>query len=457
MTSDVMDEAARRRQSERVDVLRRAQHPGVAALVEDRDAAAQSGVTLDRHDGPRLGETELTIEEIAGVFAILATTVADLNDLGVQISVVTADGVSLGRDGRPVIVDLAAATTFDPRATRGGKTLNPDARAVGELLMQTLRRCAPDVLTGPTTGRWRRRPPALGQHVTALATAAARGAIPLRHLADGLVHPDARLPRPRAVPVETTPRATVGAATVDARAGHPAGDSVDPRAGDSVAFDAGAPVSAPERGAIETRERGDPPLFAGNAARQGVKRLLIRGRPVLARLELKRPSAGPWVRRGAIGALTVAGGVLVALGVAAIPGAPRPHTRLTPAGPATPTGTSVCLAVDASGSCTEPAAYAAGVLTTPTGRFAVGRPGDVVAAGRWSCGPVATLAMLRPDRGEVWIFPGWPSHGSVLTARLVGRVAQGRQLTAQADGACDALVVTRADSSTVLIDRRMFP
>ena len=418
--------------AERDRLLRRAQHPGVACLVVDEEREPGTQVTHDRHQGSRLGEAELTIEEIAGVFAVLATTVADLNDLGVQVGVVTGDGVHLGRDGRPVIVDLAAATIVDPPTGRG-KSPNPDVRAVGALLTQTLRRCTPEVFAdGRATGHWpRRRAHTLGQRVAALATTADRGGIPLRQLADGLVHPDARLPRSLPAPGAAVPRGP------DVSNGRGRSDPADP---------------------VEPDEPVEPVEAVESVDKVGrVGRPLIRWRPLLARLDVRKAGARPWLRSGATGTLAVAGLVLVTLGVAAIPGAPRPHARLAAAGPGLSPGTSVCLAINASGTCARPATYAGGVLSTATGRFAVGRPDDVVAAGRWSCGPVATLAMLRPDRGEVWAFPGWPARGSVLTARLVARVAQARQLTAQVEGACDALVVTRADGTTVVVDRQRFP
>lgn len=434
MRLEALGDASR---AERNRLILRAQHPGVAALGEEDEREPGIGVTHDRHQGPRLGETDLTIEEIAGVFAVLATTVADLNDLGVQVGELTGDGVHLGSDGRPVIVDLAAATIVDPPMRRG-KTPNPDASAVGALLMQTLRRCTPEVFTeARATGHWRRRrAPTLGQHVAALAETAGRGGIPLRQLADCLVHPDARLPRPL-----STPGAAVsGGAAVSSRSG--GSDPVDPV--DPV--EPVGPVQPVEP--VEPVSSVDPVDPVGPV--DGVADTASAGTAGTA-------GAGRWLRRGAIGALAVAGGVLVTLGIAAIPGPPRPHARFVPGEPGMPAGASVCLAASASGTCTQPAAYAGGVLSTPAGRFAVGRPDDVLAAGRWSCGPVATLAMLRPDRGEVWAFSGWPPRGSVLSARLVARVAQARQLTAQAEGACDALVITRADGTTVVVDRRMFP
>ena len=374
------------------------------------------------------------------MFAVLGTTVADLNDLGVQVGVVTGDSVHLGPDGRPVIVDLAAATIVDPPTTRG-RTPNADVRAVGALLMQTLRRCTPEVFTdAPATGHWsRRRARPIGHHVARLATTAERGASSLRQLADGLVHPDARLPRRLATqPVLARPTAgTSGGAS------SPPVEPVEPV----------EPIDS-----VGRVDRVDKVDKVGRVGWVGpVGRLLVRGRSPLGRLTVRQAGTVTWLRRSVIGTLAVAGGVLVTLGVAAIPGASRPSTRLGPGGPGMPAGTPVCLAADASGTCTQPATYAAGVLSSGIGRFAVGRPDDVVAAGRWSCRPEATLAMLRPDRGEVWAFSGWPASGSVITARLVARVAQARQLTARAEGACDALVVTRADGTTVVVDRRMFP
>ena len=409
--------------AERTRLLHRARHPGVAAHAEDDGREPGTGVTHARCDGPRLGATELTIEEIAGVFAVLATTVADLNDLGVQLGVVTGDGVHLGGDGRPVIVDLAAARIVDPPAGRG-KTPNPDVRAVGALLTQTLRRCAPEVFTDPrATGHWpRRQARPLGQHVAALATTADRGAITLRQLADGLVHPDARLPRPLGAAVPSGRPVSSGGDGPDPAEPIGGPDPAEPIAGvDAVdglegvaAVTAGAGkaggtwlagIHRTGRSTDEHPTQGHLLSLPPDTRPPRDGRLHVRWRPVLGPPRVKQAVANRWLRRGAIGALAVAGGVLVTLGIAAIPAPSRPHARVAPARPGAPTGTSVCLARHASGTCTQPATYAGGVLSTPSGRYAVGRPDDVVAAGRWSCGRVATLATLRPDRGEVWAFP----------------------------------------------------
>jgi hypothetical protein len=82
-------------------------------------------------------------------------------------------------------------------------------------------------------------------------------------------------------------------------------------------------------------------------------------------------------------------------------------------------------------------------------RFAVGRPGDVVTTGRWTCGATPTLALLRPETGEIWIYPSWPGGPQSVAPIAAGPVASARDLAADAQGRCDALAVTRADGTVL--------
>ena len=93
-----------------------------------------------------------------------------------------------------------------------------------------------------------------------------------------------------------------------------------------------------------------------------------------------------------------------------------------------------------------------GVLTTAAGRFAVGRAGDLIALGRWDCGPVALPALLRPSNGEVWVFDTWPTPGTDVAARPVGRVAGAASMAVSpGPGGCDLLRVLGSDGRSVIL------
>src|SRR5690242_4475726 len=83
-------------------------------------------------------------------------------------------------------------------------------------------------------------------------------------------------------------------------------------------------------------------------------------------------------------------------------GAARPEA-MTEAAPRCPLVAAPLRAdIDGDG-CDEEVSFADGVLTAGAVRMQLGAPGDQVALGRWTCGPV-TVALLRPGTGEVFRF-----------------------------------------------------
>jgi hypothetical protein len=87
-----------------------------------------------------------------------------------------------------------------------------------------------------------------------------------------------------------------------------------------------------------------------------------------------------------------------------------------------------------------------GVVEVDGVRYGVGRPGDLLAVADWDCDGAATVALVRPDRGAVFVFDGWASVGADAVATAVTTVAGAVALAAEdpdGDG-CGALVVTDA-------------
>lgn len=83
-------------------------------------------------------------------------------------------------------------------------------------------------------------------------------------------------------------------------------------------------------------------------------------------------------------------------------------------------------------------------MTTPTGRYRIGAPGDVIVVGRWSCaGPLP--ALLEPGTGEVWAWRAWATGKRPKAAVFVTRVLGGLTLrVGVGSSGCDFLQVLRS-------------
>jgi hypothetical protein len=338
-----------RRLGQEAAVLRAVAHPGVVQLVDVEGTEPPTGLILRRVPGPVLTSVDLsTVEIVAGLGAALATTVADLHDLGVSHGAIEAAHVVLDQEGRPVLCGFGhAARTNQPG--RADVLRREDVRALARLLLASLPAGAPAravralrVVVGP--GR-----PHRGRDA--------------RWLAEQLVVavPNARLPT-----------------------------------GSDALGDPAAP---------------DPPR---QAARGVARRSRLHPVPV-AGLAL-------------LGLL----GALVAAQAARAPARPeRPHPVA-----------SACPAID--DGC-GPIPTPSGTLTTATGRYQVGGPGDVVVVGRWWCGSTALPAVLRPATGQVWMWAAWPGPARPEPGRLAAQVPAASTLLVQPEpSGCDRLEVQRA-------------
>jgi hypothetical protein len=110
--------------------------------------------------------------------------------------------------------------------------------------------------------------------------------------------------------------------------------------------------------------------------------------------------------------------------------------------------------IDGDG-CDEGVAFVDGVLTAGSLRMRVGAAGDLIALGRWTCGP-ATVALLRPASGEVFRFDGWATAGNAVSAVALGRVegAVAVRPAPRDNGRCDDIAVTRNSGPPVLLPER---
>jgi len=90
-------------------VLTRARHPGVVELRSVRDDGDEVVVVTSLPGAVELCQVPLSVEEVAGVLAVVATTVADLHDIGIAHGSIGPDAVVVIADGHPILDDFTAA------------------------------------------------------------------------------------------------------------------------------------------------------------------------------------------------------------------------------------------------------------------------------------------------------------------------------------------------------------
>ena len=303
-------------------LLGHCRQPGITELVEVTDDGLEATVVTSMPAGLPLEEATLDLEEVAGVGAVLATTVADLHDIGVAHGSVGPGFVVLASDGRPVLDGFSSARRLAGHPSRWARhgLARADDVQLGHLLAGLVVSTGPEgraaVNAHVARRRFSRRPRWGTAGVIAdWATATSRGAITSRRLAEGLAVdvPGARLP--------STPVEWQGTPT-----------EVEPR---------------PASHDPSTIDHPSPPPVMGVGAAVLVA-LLAAGT-----VRLLSPGHGP------------AGG----------------HRTLPPTAPV-----AACAPPPANPPACGLPRYADGVLTVASQRYAVGEAGDVVALGRWTCG-----------------------------------------------------------------------
>ncbi len=135
-----------------------------------------------------------------------------------------------------------------------------------------------------------------------------------------------------------------------------------------------------------------------------------------------------------------------------------------PAPPATPPPPAPSTARPPGSTVTEPPS----TTTTTTGlavlvadpppgelihdgrRYQLGRDGDLVVVGDWTCDGIDTPALLRPDASMVVVFDAWPPpHGTVEPAHVTTII--GTALDREAHDECDLLRVRTANGSELIV------
>jgi hypothetical protein len=410
-------------------LLAEARHPGVIDLVGVEGSADRPVLVTALVDGPTLAvPMELSVEEIGGVVAGLASTLADLHDLGIVHGAVAPEHVLLGPDGRPVLCGFGSAARVGETGPAGDQERHPseDVAALGRLLRR--------LSTGPE-------------------------ARALRRIADSATADD-----PAARPSARAMSAEIAAAVPGARLpGRPTG-AVD-----------GAPT-LPDLRSLLSGARADRRRPGGRRARPAPSDEAESPAPG-ARASLRQLPVRSGAMVGAVGA--VAGAALLVLAPWASPAAkdrdpiivpvtvpttpssvvptsrapvtsasvaPTSMLQAVPAG--CPAPTSVLVAdIDGDG-CLDALRYADGVLEAAGLRWSLGQAGDQLATGDWSCRGTRTVVLLRPSTGQVFRFESWAvGVNDSITGSAVATVPGGQAVRAadvDRDG-CHELVVERGE------------
>ena len=452
-TTDEADPIRRAVAARQIEVLEAARHPGVVELLgvdEGPDGPVARTAALDGQSLDRL--PSLGAEEVAGMMAAVASTLADLHDIGLVHGGLTAEQVVVGTDGRPVLLGFGhggrigeppvaeavlPAEAADP-ARVAGAPLDPasDVFALGALLRTLL----------DGAGRERQR----GRGGDAFDA--------LRSLADRAMVAD--------------PRLRLSARALSAAIGHAVPGARLPRRSGSPGPSVGPPAAADPLLALRRRGRSRSAVPLGRrrpslAAAGAVGAVAVA---VLCLIVLRRPASAPAPRVPPAPPRTENSGTETPRAQPPTSAGPttagtRSTTSVDPAGRAPATtvpAARACPEVDAvlaadtdSDGCPEALRWADGVVEAGSERWAVGRPGDLVATGDWACQGTTTLALLRPGSGEVFVFDGWAGPGAELAATALARVEGAfalRTADLDADG-CPELLVERTGGSPVPVAR----
>ena len=486
--------AAAARVVREADALVAARHPGVVELV-DR-TVTPDGVTLrTRHAGSRTAATcgALPVEEVAGLVAALAGTVADLHAAGIAHGRITPDHVVVSGSGRPVLCGFAEA-----RLSVHGAAQADDVRGIGDVLTALLVRTDDEPAVPDRRPRWRAERGSATRRALLTLADHATGADPARRpsarqLAAAIhdVVPGARLPA--AAPADGVPADHL----LSLRPGHPArraavgGHRDRPPARPPTRSD--RPPLGPDRPEPSGPDTGDGPApTAGRHTRHGRR----SGGPEIGAPPARAPLAAATavaalVAVTAIAALTIGplGGRADAPDARDAPSADQAASATPPRPPSSPPdlsadlagtdlldgplvtdpsqGTPISAPADdaprtgldavagcatapdgssstADGSpCAAPLRIDGQILEVADLRFDLGAAAAAVAVGDWACDGTTSAVVLAADRDQLVAFDGWATADRTVTGRPLTPVADARRLVAEPAGppGCHRLVV----------------
>ena len=417
-------------------LLRRLDHPGLVRcidLVTDPDGTAALHTEFVSSDTWATRPLADPAERAAGV-AALASTVADLHDLGITHGQLTPAHVLHGENDRPVVCSLTRTSEATTQTRRA------DLLALADLCDD------PPLPRGTLAG-----------NVAALADSTRAGKLSARELSRRL-----ELLRSKRTPVSHP-----------VQAARPDTPKRRNRTALTVAAVVLAVVVAFTLGSW--RRQTSPPLLIDSTTQTqpgidptaGPQRLDSDSRSPEAGVDPADAATDP-----AVAASGTTGGVAspsdgtdpATEPVTFAPGSATPDRAgaLSHGDQTTPDRTNTAPSPDASSSAGDADGASAGldaassingdggaatVIVHGGRRYAVGSVGDFVAIGDWDCDGEMTAAIVRPSTGAVTVFNEWPGAGKSVTQTQQWNVESPTGAEAVTEGACDRLRVYTTSGS----------
>jgi hypothetical protein len=454
-----------------------ATHPGVAGLVACRDlepaipadgGAEEPACELrTAYAGEPVTRWTGSIADVGGVAASVASTLADLHDIGIVHGRLDASHVLVGDGGRPRLCGWSGPDGAGPA----------DDVAAWGLLVEALLTRAPSPRRGLRASA-RGAGPAARRALQAVVDRAT-DPVPTRRPSARVLADMVMTAVPGAALPDTGP-APGGRGVPERGAALPVGRRGDTL--DRIWSYAGEP-SEDERWAaafgttpdeLEPATSGphDLPLAQVDALDWDAAPDVTRADDDLTRDHVpvgNRPRAlaaaavadsGPH-RRGRLTAVGAAVGVaaLVTVGLtgAAIArgsGGDADATRPAANRPGCATPTRPAADVDADG-CPESLVVDGSTIDAGVAQWTLGEQGDLVTVGDWDCDGQASAALLRPGSGDVFVFATWAELDRPVTVSAVDQVVGGAAIRAEPVGEgeppCDRLVVDLAGGGSTAV------
>ncbi len=416
-------------------VLVRAGHPGIVEVVglnhpSDGEAELDT-IWVGSHSLETMHCRSAA--QLASLMIGATTTVADLHELGIAHGGIRASRVLVRDEGNPVLCGFGHAVELHDLDQRDrDAVVSADVEALGRMTQLLLDR---DVGHEPTPDRRIRT--ILGPRRWPSGQVRALSAVAAAATSEDAARPSARLLSTMyrdAVPdVTVRDGSTAEPAESSPPLDHPGllGSDQDEEPDPFERLRTGASSGPGER----TWLRGRAGLaLAGTVALGGIALagLSVAGSPDGNRLDATsdssvssedRPSAtAPAGTLGSVPPTTALSSALpptTALPTTAQPPATRP--------PVTPTADDVSL----EGQHVE----------WGDRQWTVGNPGDRLFLGDWDCDGSATIALLRDDTGDVFVFAGWADDGEELTSVHLRTIPDAVALHPPAGDTCGPLLV----------------
>ena len=384
-------------------ILRHVAQPGVVELRGQRFTPSFAEIVLAPVNGTPLSETPLEAHRLAATMTTLAMVVSRLHERHVAHHNITGSSILVSRnDGRPVLTAFGKA---EAAGQLSQESVVADVRALNELLSERL--LAIDTSDNP--------------NVQAVANRLTEIAVSFSSKSDD----DIAGAREWAALVRKT---TAETEPVRRPAGNTSAKRVASR--EVMVDDTPKASLTPAERLAQLRQRQPqlPPAVSRYTA------------PVTRHISFKSVAK----LLASIAVVSVLFG-----GLARLTG--NEAVAVDPTVPDCPARGDAPLVFDVDGDgCGDSVTLGLGTVAVNNEVFTVGSENDLLAIGRWNCTDRRTLALMRPDSGELFIFDDWPKVGQNLAPRLIDTTPGALGISAEPSGECDRVAITSLQGIKVI-------